>query len=61
MTRRVRMDRKCNTEGCNKKPANGFDRSDGEWYCQECSEELNSEAEADPKSAYGKALVLIFT
>jgi hypothetical protein len=46
---------------CKNRPAIGYNRSTGRWYCRDCSDILNKENEVEAKRIYGGKLVIIST
>lgn len=49
----------CARKACNNKPAIGYNRSTGLWYCRECSDLLNKENQRDAERIFGGNLVII--
>lgn len=50
---------KCARAACHNKPAVGYNRSTGIWYCKACSHLLNRENKKDAMKLYGGDLVII--
>ncbi|MFA5262169.1 MAG: hypothetical protein WC450_13180 [Candidatus Omnitrophota bacterium] len=49
----------CARTVCHNKPAIGYNRSTGLWYCLECSDILNRENKQDAMRLYGGPLVVV--
>lgn len=52
-------DEDCPRSVCRNKPAIGYNRSTGKWYCEECSHALNRENKKDAMELFGGDLVVI--
>lgn len=49
----------CARTACSNKPAIGYNRSTGMWYCRECSILLNRENKEEAMKIFGGPLVII--
>ena len=48
----------CARTVCKNRPATGYNRSTGLWYCRECAIILNRENKADAQRLFGGDLVI---
>jgi len=49
----------CARTACDRKPAVGFNRSTGDWYCLSCSRRLNEENKEEAQRLWDGDLVIV--